>query len=99
MAAAVSTCWLTKIVITSAYCGTCACKLYHSFGVPIPFSYVLQRLHVLCPKILLMPASIGALAFQTLAPLMLLAPAQYTSVPFALSGLVVRYHHRCDERS
>ena len=58
-----------------------------SFGVPTPFSYYLQKLHYLNPRTILLPASIGALAFETLAPLLLLAPAAFASIPFALSGL------------
>ena len=42
-AAVAFACWLMKIVIISAYCGVGACKLYHSFGVPTSFSYVLGR--------------------------------------------------------
>ena len=108
-ATAAFTCWLMKIVLTSAYCGAGVCKLTHSlkslhrggvpwwsgstlqaflfeamfisnkdthtsFGVPTPFSYYLQKLHYLNPRTILLPASIGALAFETLAPLLLLAP-------------------------
>lgn len=62
-----------------------------SFGVPTPFSHALQRLHVLNPRMLLMPASLGAVAFETLAPLVLLAPAHFASVPFALAGLAFHY--------
>lgn len=62
-----------------------------SFGVPTPFSYALQKLHLLHPRALLMPASFGAVAFETLAPLVLMAPAHLASVPFALSGLAFHY--------
>ena len=125
-ATAAFTCWLMKIVLTSAYCGAGVCKLTHSlkslhrggvpwwsgstlqaflfeamfisnkdthtsFGVPTPFSYYLQKLHYLNPRTILLPASIGALAFETLAPLLLLAPAAFASIPFALSGLAFHY--------
>ena len=38
-----------------------------------------------------MPASFGAVAFETLAPLLLLAPARFASVPFALFGITFHY--------
>merc|ERR1719267_202623 len=38
-----------------------------------------------------MPASFGAVAFETLAPLVLMAPAHLASVPLALSGLAFHY--------
>ena len=120
------TCWMMKIVITSAYCGAGVCKLaksvrslrngghswctgstlqafifeamllsdkstHSSFGVPTPFSYPLQKLHLLYPRQLLAPASVGAVAFETLAPLVLLLPAHLSSVPFAMSGLAFHY--------
>jgi len=124
--AAAFTCWLMKIILTSAYCGAGVCKITHSlrslarggsswctgstlqafifeamflstprthssFGVPTPFSYTLQKLHLLYPRTLLMPASFVAVAFETFAPLMLLAPAHIASVPFALVGLKFHY--------
>ena len=64
---------------------------HSSFGVPTPFSHKLQRLHVLNPRALLLPASFAAVGFETLAPLLLLAPAHLASVPFALSGLAFHY--------
>ena len=126
LAAAAFTCWMMKIVLTSAYCGAGVCKITHSidslrrgfgswctgstlqafifeamflsnpstqtsFGMPTPFSYALQKLHLLNPTTLLMPASFGAVAFETLAPLVLLAPAYLASVPFAFSGLAFHY--------
>ena len=62
-----------------------------SFGVPTPFSYYLQKMHLLHPRLLLLPASYGAVAFETLAPLLLLAPAHLASVPFAACGLGFHY--------
>jgi len=62
-----------------------------SFGVPTPFSHALQRLHVRYPRLLLLPASYGAVAFETFAPLLLLAPAHLASVPFAVCGLAFHY--------
>ena len=126
LAAAAFTCWMMKIVLTSAYCGAGVCKITHSidslrrgfgswctgstlqafifeamflsnpstqtsFGMPTPFSYALQKLHLLNPTTLLMPASFAAVAFETLAPLVLLAPAYLASVPFAFSGLAFHY--------
>ena len=64
---------------------------HSSFGLPTPGSYYGQRLHVLFPRALLMPASFGAVAFETLAPLLLVAPAHVASVPFGLFGLVFHY--------
>ena len=120
------TCWLMKIVLTSAYCSAGVCKISHSirslaagrsswcsgstlqafifeamflstasthtsFGVPTPFSHAMQRLHVRFPRALLLPASFGAVAFETAAPLLLLAPAHLASVPFALCGIAFHY--------
>ena len=62
-----------------------------SFGVPTPFSYYLQKMHLLHPRLLLLPASYGAVAFETLAPLLLLAPAHLASLPFAACGLGFHY--------
>jgi hypothetical protein len=50
-----------------------------------------MRAQVLYPRVLLTPASIGAVAFETLAPAMLLLPAQLISVPFAVFGLTFHY--------
>ena len=126
LAAAAFTCWMMKIVLTSAYCGAGVCKITHSikslhngfgswctgstlqafifeamflsnpsthtsFGMPTPWSYALQKLHLLNPRLLLMPASFGAVAFETLAPLVLLAPPYLASIPFAFSGLAFHY--------
>ena len=62
-----------------------------SFGVPTPFTHAMQRLHVLHPRLLLLPASVVAVCFETLAPLLLLAPPHLASVPFALAGLSFHY--------
>ena len=37
-----------------------------SFGVPTPFTHAMQRLHVLHPRLLLLPASVAAVRFETL---------------------------------
>ena len=97
-----------------------------SFGVPTPFTHAMQRLHVLHPRLLLLPASVAAVSietltltlfnpnpdpnpkpspdpnpdpdpnpsqvcFETLAPLLLLAPPHLASVPFAIAGLSFHY--------
>lgn len=120
------TCWMMKIVITSAYCGAGVCKIaksissvraggiswvggstlqafmfeamflsnpstHTSFGVPTPFSHALQRLHVCLPQPALAVLSAGPVAFEALAPLMLLAPAHLASCPFAIAGLAFHY--------
>ena len=66
-------------------------KTHASFGVPTPFSHLLQKLHFLHPKTLLMPASCASVAFETLAPLVLLAPPHFASLPFAAVGLSFHY--------
>jgi len=66
-------------------------KTHASFGVPTPFSHLLQKLHFLHPKALLMPASCASVAFETLAPLVLLAPPHFASLPFAAVGLSFHY--------
>lgn len=120
------TCWMVKIILTSAYCSAGICKIGHSvrsvrnggsswcsgstlqafifeamflsnarthstFGVPTPFSHALQRLHLLLPSFALSVASYGAVAFETFAPLLLLAPAHMASVPFGIFGLTFHY--------
>jgi len=64
---------------------------HSSFGVPTPFSASLQRLFMSFPRLLLMPMSIGAVAFETLAPLVLLAPPNAIGLPFAIFG--VKFHY------
>lgn len=61
-----------------------------SFGVPTPFTAALQKLFMSYPRLLLMPMSIGAVAFETLAPLVLLAPPNAVGLPFAVFG--VKFH-------
>eukprot|EP01047_Picozoa_sp_COSAG01_P009687 COSAG01_NODE_401_length_17529_cov_47.865806_3_plen_341_part_00 len=120
------TCWLMKIVLTSAYCSAGLCKITHSvrnlaagrsswcsgstlqyfifealylsdvsthssFGLPTPFSHAMQRLHVRYPRLLLLPASFAAVAFETFAPLVLCTPAHYISVPFGIAGVAFHY--------
>merc|ERR1719182_1088839 len=46
---------------------------------------------MLRPRLLLMPASLAAVGFETLAPLLLLAPPHIASLPFALVGLAFHY--------
>jgi hypothetical protein len=62
-----------------------------SFGLPTPFTHTLQKLAMKFPRALLMPMSIKAVAFETLAPLVLLAPPGLVSVPFAISGVGFHY--------
>merc|ERR1719440_1014224 len=62
-----------------------------SFGVPTPCTAKLQRLFMSCPRLLLAPMALGAVAFGTLAPLVLLAPPALVGLPFALFG--VKFHY------
>ena len=55
----------------------------------------MQKLHLLFPREMLLPASFGAVAFETFAPLLLLAPAHFASVPFAIFGLLFHQLHLC----
>lgn len=64
---------------------------HSSFGVPTPYTAKLQRLFMSCPRLLLAPMSVGAVAFETLAPLILLAPPALVGAPFAVFG--VKFHY------
>ena len=63
---------------------------HSSFGIPTPFSHELQRLAVHYPKLLSL-AAYKAVAFETLAPLVLLASPKLASFPFACTGLLFHY--------
>merc|ERR1719284_2022029 len=64
---------------------------HSSFGVPTPCTARLQRLFMSFPRLLLMPMSVVAVLFETLAPLVLLAPAALVGAPFAAFG--VKFHY------
>lgn len=64
---------------------------HSSFGLPTPFTAALQSLFLNHPRLLLAPMAVSAVAFEALAPLVLLAPPSLVGVPFALFGVSFHY--------
>lgn len=64
---------------------------HFTFGMPTPFSHLIQRFCIRYPRLILAPASLFAVVFEAAAPVMLFFPSGMAARAFAVMGIGFHY--------